>query len=169
MSHVWVGHVSWRCHVSHIWMSSTCCTARHVRGGAICDPSCCLIHMCRVVWFICVQWLMHMCDMTYQYLWRDSLHSAALWGSAICDPSCCSIHTCEMTHAYVWYDSKHVWRDSLRCTAYTGRCYTRPFVLFDSYMWHDSCVWHGSCICVTWLICTAQHIRGGARRDVSRC
>jgi len=60
-----------------------------------------LIHMCDVtrsyVWrdaFICVTWLVHMCDMTHSYVWHDAF-ICVTW----------LIHMCDMTHSYVWRDS----------------------------------------------------------------
>ena len=60
-----------------------------------------LIHMCdkthSYVWhdsFICVTWLIHMCDTTYSYVWRDSF-ICMTW----------LIHMCDTTYSYVWRDS----------------------------------------------------------------
>jgi len=54
-----------------------------------------LIHVCDMtyssVWhdsFMCVTWLIHMCDMTYSYEKHDSF---------TCVP--CSVHVCDMMHA----------------------------------------------------------------------
>jgi len=44
--------------------------------------------------FVCVTWLIHMCDMTHSYGWR---------GSFICVPW--RIHTRDMTHSYVCHDA----------------------------------------------------------------
>ena len=65
--------------------------------------------------FICVPWLIHMCDMTHSYVWHDSFmcdmtHSYVTW----------RIHTlrvsfiCNMTHSYVT-GLIHVWHDSFMC------------------------------------------------------
>jgi len=44
--------------------------------------------------FICVTWLIHMCDMTHSYVWHDSF---------ICVT--CLIHMCDMPHSHVWHAS----------------------------------------------------------------
>jgi len=58
-----------------------------------------LIHLCDItysfVWhdlFICVAWLVHVCDMTRSCLWRDSF-ICVTW----------LIHVRDMTHSYVWH------------------------------------------------------------------
>jgi len=71
--------------------------------------------------FICVTWLIHMCDMTHSYVWHDSF-ICVTW----------SIHMCDMTHSYVWHDP--------------FICVTWSIHMCD--MTH-SYVWHGSFICVT--------------------
>jgi len=45
--------------------------------------------------FICVTWLIHMCDMTPRYVCRDSLSICVPW----------LIHMCAMTHSYMRHDS----------------------------------------------------------------
>jgi len=87
--------------------------------------------------FICVTWLIHMCDMTHSYVWHDSF---------ICVVSL--TYMCDMTHSYVWRDPficvtwpihmcgithLYVWHDSFICV-------TRLFHRCDmthSYVWHD--------------------------------
>ena len=44
--------------------------------------------------FICVTWLIHMCDKTRSYVWHDSF-VCVTW----------LIRMCDMTHSYVWHDS----------------------------------------------------------------
>jgi len=44
--------------------------------------------------FVCVTWLIQMCDMTHSYVWYDSF---------ICVPRL--IHMCDTTHSYMWHDS----------------------------------------------------------------
>jgi len=90
-----------------------------------------LIHICDMthsyVWhdsFICVTWLIHMCDMTYSYVWHDSF---------ICVT--CHIHMCDMTHSYMWHDS-------FICVTWLIHMCDMTY----SYVWHDSFVY------VTWLI-----------------
>ena len=43
--------------------------------------------------FICVTWLIHMCDMAHSYVWHDPF-ICVTW----------PIHMCDMTHSYVWHD-----------------------------------------------------------------
>jgi len=57
--------------------------------------------------FICVTWLIHMCDMTHSHVWHDSFIRVT-W----------RIHTCDMTHPYVWHDSFNVWHDSFISVTY---------------------------------------------------
>jgi len=132
-------------------------------------------YRCPLSSFLCVTWLIHMCDMTHSYVWHDSF-LCVTW----------RIHMCGMTHSYVWYDSficviwimhmcdmmhSCVWHDSLICVTWLIRICD----MTHSYAWHDSfiCVirlihmcdfthfyvWHDSCICVTWLIykCDMSH------------
>jgi len=104
--------------------------------------------------FLCVTWLVHMCDMTRSYVWHDSFLCVTYL-----------VHMWDMTYSYVWQAS------SLRVTC-----------LIESYVWHDSSIfatwlihmcdglcqmydmtlsdlWHESFICVTWLIhvCDMTH------------
>jgi len=46
--------------------------------------------------FICVTWLIHMCDMTHSYVVHDSF---------ICNDEINLHHTCDMTHSYMWHDA----------------------------------------------------------------
>jgi len=111
----------------------------------VCD----MTHSC--VWhdsFICVTWLIHMCDMTNSYV-------------------------CDMTHSCVWSVScSFVWHDSFGAR-HLEKVVVR--VTWLTYVWHDSiicvrwlihvcdmthpCVWHDVFICVTWLIhmCDMTH------------
>ena len=73
--------------------------------------------------FICVTWLIHMCDMTNSYVWHDSF-ICVTW----------LIHMCDMPHSYVWHDS--------------SICVT--WLIHTCDMTH-SYVWHYSCIYVIWL------------------
>ena len=100
-----------------------------------------LIHMCDVThsyvwrdWFICLTWLIHMCDMTDSYVWHDSF-ICVTW----------LIHMCDVTHSYVRHDS------FICVTWLLQRCdVTHSYGdMTDSYVRRDSF------ICVTWLI----HIR----------
>ena len=81
--------------------------------------------------FICVTWLIHMCDMTHSYVWHDTF-ICVTW----------LIHICDMTHSYVWHDS------FICVTWHIHMC-----DMTHSYVWHDAF------ICVTWLIhmCGVAH------------
>ena len=120
----WVMSHIWKSRVAHI--NESCCTiagraaaewqahgaiTRHENGATkrlarldtggssfICVTW--LIHMCDMthshVWhgaFICVTWLIHMCDMMNSYVWHDAIIFVT-W----------LIHMCDMTHSYVWPD-----------------------------------------------------------------
>jgi len=84
--------------------------------------------------FICVIWLIHVCDMTHSYVWRASFIRVT-W----------LIHVYDMTHSYVWHDwfvYVYMWHDSFICVTWLiHMCdMTHPYV------------WHDVSICVTWLI-----------------
>ena len=86
-------------------------------------------HMWHVtyVWhdsYICVTWLIHMCEMTHSYVWHDWFIRVT-WLT----------HVCDMTHLYGCHD----W--FIRVTWLIHKCGMT-----------DSCVCHDSFICVTWLI-----------------
>jgi len=92
-----------------------------------------LIHMCDVthsyVWrdsFICVTWLIHRCDMTHSCVWHDSFIGVT-W----------LIHMCDVTHSYVW-------RDSFICV--TWLCIAQVY-----YWWGWEAV-RDSFLHVTWLV-----------------
>ena len=136
------------------------------------------IHVYRHDSFICVTWLIHMCDVTHSYKWHGPfifktwlLYKWETW----------LIHTCDMTHSYVWHDSfiqatrpfhvyRHDWficerHDSFTCVTWLMHISdtTLSCVRHDSFICerHDSfiCidmthsyVWHDSSICVTRLL-----------------
>ena len=88
--------------------------------------------------FVCVPWLIHMCDMTHSYVRHDSFmcdmtHSHVRHDSFIC--ATWLIHMCDMTYLCLWHDS--------------FICVTWLIHMCD--MTH-SYVWHDSFMCVTWLI-----------------
>ena len=103
--------------------------------------------------FICVTWVIHMCDMTHSHSWHVSF---------MCVTGL--MYTCVTTYS-------HVWRFSFFCV--TKRILTCD--MSDAYMWHDSfmcvawlfhvcdmtpsCVWHDSFMCVTWClhVCDMTH------------
>jgi len=105
--------------------------------------------------FVCVQWFIHMCDMTH------TSDSARLWHTS---SSCVSwlIHMCDMTHSYVWHDSficlkclihmfemphSHVCHDSFICSAW--RIHVCRDALNTGHLWHY--------LLVTWLDMTHSH------------
>ena len=81
------------------------------------------------VWhtFVCVTWLIHMCDKTHSYVWHDSFicvtwlihmydttHSCHTYEWQICGTWLTLLR--DMPHSYVWYDSsmshmndEHTW------------------------------------------------------------
>jgi len=109
--------------------------------------------------FICVPWLIRMCDMTHPYVWHDSfvrvtwlIHTSYDW----------FIRMFDMTHSYVWHDS------FICVTWLIGMCdmthshvkrliYNRGHALLSALIVHmcdmtHPYVQHDSSICVTWLI-----------------
>jgi len=68
--------------------------------------------------FICVMWLMHMCDMTHSYMGHDSF-ICMTWLS----------HMCNMTHSCVWHDS------FIRATRHFHKC---------DQLWRDVLPWAGN-------------------------
>jgi len=94
-------------------------------------PSPALIRLFDVTHALCLTCLIHMCDMTHQYLWHDSFTCVT------CLTHICAwlTHMCGMTHS-------HVWHDSLTCVAW---------LISMCHMTHSH-AGHDSFICVTWLI-----------------
>jgi len=96
--------------------------------------------------FICVTWLIHMCDMTHSYVWHDSSNGCS-WlyenGSFTCVTWL--IHMCDMTHPMdvvrcMGMTHSYVWHDSFVCVTWL----IHMCDMTHSYVWHDSF------ICVTW-------------------
>ena len=79
---------------------------------------CCLLH------YVCVTWLIRMCDMTHSYVWCDL---RVTWLP----------HVCNMTHPCVW--NSNVWHE-------TESCVTFLCEVTHSYVWHHLFTR------VTWLI-----------------
>ena len=79
---------------------------------------CCLFH------YVCVTWLIRMCDMTHSYVWCDL---RVTWLP----------HVCNMTHPCVW--NSNVWHE-------TESCVTFLCEVTHSYVWHHLFTR------VTWLI-----------------
>jgi len=109
--------------------------------------------------FICVTWLIHMCDMTHSYVWHDSFICVTWF-----------IHKCDMTHSYVQHDAFicvtwriHIWD-------MTHSHVRHASLMSHSYMWHDSFIC-GTCLsfmCVTWLIHMRHHAIGHWGERMSR-
>jgi len=116
--------------------------------------------------FICVTWLIHMCDMTHSYVWHDAF-ICVTW----------LIHMRGMTHSYVWHDSficvtwlihmcgmthSYVWHDSFICVTWL----IHMCDMTHSYVWHDSfiCVPNASCqkyiahVWHAWFVCVSRLI-----------
>ena len=97
--------------------------------------------------FMCVTWLIHMCDMNYSYAWHDMSESWYCRTANVCETW--RIYMCDMTHSYVRQDS--------------FICETWPIHMWDmthSYKWHDSFICETWLIHVTWLIptCDTTHL-----------
>jgi len=95
-----------------------------------------LIHVCDMtlsdVWhyvFICITWRIHMCDMPHSDVWHASFrrvtHSYVWHASFICVT--CLIHMCDIPHSYVWHDS-------FICVT----CLIHMCDMPHSYVWHAS-------------------------------
>ena len=125
MSHIWFTHMNESCHtcewvMSHIWMSHV----THMNVTAL--P----IRMTFI--FMCVIWLIHMCDMTYPYVGHNS-----------------QILLCNMTHSYVRHDP-FIFVTRLNYTWDT----THSYVRHDSFIrvtWLIHTCDMTRFICVTWL------------------
>jgi len=146
-------------------MSKTCMIyVTHIRVAHSVNEPCCtyqwvMSHTWMTyssVWhdsFICVTWLIHLCDMTPSSVWHDSF-ICVTW----------LLHLCDMTHSSVWHDSficvtwllhlcdmtpSSVWHDSFICMT---------FLVHLCDMTRSS-VWNDSFICVTFLVhlCDMTH------------
>jgi len=93
---IWIPYMSHVTYVYHIWIPP--CTSQQ-RVAPSCHTYECetriewtrRIHMCDMtysyVWhdvFICVTWRIHMCDMTYSYVWHDVKTRNENWVKEIC-------------------------------------------------------------------------------------
>jgi len=101
--------------------------------------------------FICVTWLIHMCDMTHSYVWHDSF-ICVTW----------RIHMYDMTHSHVWNNSficapwlthmcdtthSHWWHIPCPMSCDTTHSYMCDMTL--SHAWHIACTSHMRIIHVT--------------------
>ena len=108
--------------------------------------------------FICVTWLVHMCDMTRSYVFHNefTIHMCALY----------LVHMCDMTRLRAWHDSfisatTH-FISQLLIVRYCQLCTNTPCVtwLIHTCDMTRSCMWHVSFICVTWIfhVCDTTHL-----------
>ena len=119
--------------------------------------------------FICVTWLIHMCDMTHSYVWHDSF-ICVTWLIRMCDVTeficgtwlnrmCVGVEKQRLRRA------NHPWHDSFVCAVKLIRmrdlthlyvCRPRTAVVSkrrSPVTWLHSYVCHVSFVRVTWLIC----------------
>ena len=146
--------------------------------------------------FICVTWLIQMCDVTHSDVWRDSFRCVT-WLIQMCDVTHSDVwhdafqHAswCDMTHSYVWHDSfaceswlihlrdmvhSKVWRDSFLCVTYViHMCRRDAFLCVTGLNYMDvvphSHVWRDLFICVTWLIHMCNTNYSEMHYDLSTC
>jgi len=105
--------------------------------------------------FICVTWLIQMCDMTHSCVWRDAF---------VCVSWLIHVWLCDMQgvcHALVSHTKllpySHVCHDSFICV---------PWLIHICDMTH-SYVWHDSFMCVPWLIRNKCDMQRGCVNHVS--
>jgi len=92
--------------------------------------------------FICVTWLIHMCDMTHPYV-------CDLTYAYVCDLT--HVYLWGMTHPYVYHDSFIFMRhDSFICVTWLIHIY-EAWLIHKGNMTHLH-VWPDLFVCVTWLI-----------------
>ena len=72
--------------------------------------------------FARVVWLIHMCDVTYSYVWHDTFIRVT-W----------HIHMCDMTHS-------HVWHDSFTCVTWHHACNTYVLMRAMTHTYALQCV-----------------------------
>jgi len=91
--------------------------------------------------FLCVTWLIHMCDVTHSHV-RQETFIIETWHISHTSARPCSVAAlCDMTQSYVRHDL-------FLCVTWLN-----PMCdMTHSYVWHDPF------ICVTWLICETRNL-----------
>ena len=144
--------------------------------------------------FICVTWLIYLCDITHSHVWHGSLMCATriqmsdmthsftcviwiylrvwhdsftishMWHAAFIGATCL-IHTCDMTHSHVWHDSLMAFAMLLDSSI----CVTWLIRVCD--ITHSAVfpTWHESSSCVTWLIPSRDMTHSSVWHDVFTC
>ena len=103
--------------------------------------------------FLCVTWLIRMCDMTNSYVWHmcDMTYSCVF-----------SLRSARPLRRNLWL----TWHDSFMCVTWLMHCVTQLLLMRDKT---HSCAWHDSFLNVTWMILTCsswgQHALSGATCD----
>jgi len=136
----------------YVWRDSCMCFL-HLRSSNLSHKK--HFNVCPYVWcdsFVCVTWLIHMCDMT---------HSCDLyiWGAANCRVRSASmyVHTCDVTRSYMWWlihtcdmtHSRVVYiYGAASCRVRSASLYVHACDVTRPFVWRDSFTR------VTWLIHT---------------
>ena len=95
--------VTWRIHTLGIHMCEEGpCSASASTGHS---------YVCRDAYIHWATRLIHMCDMTHTYVCHDAF-ICVTWLIHICDMTTWRTHVCDMTHAYVWHDAFKCGNDS---------------------------------------------------------
>jgi len=146
--------VTWRiCDMAYLYVWHDSCTCHLFCKQRPWNDTCDMIHS-----FICVTWLLHICDMTHSICDMTHLH---MWHDS------CILHTPRSlvhTHTHTHKHTHGVCLD-ITCDSYTHKSYVwiDSFIyvvwlihicdMIHSYMWHDSFT------NVTWLIhkCDMTH------------
>jgi len=169
MTHSYMWHDSSKCAFQSIWCDMTYSYVHgRIHSQVWHDSSKCAFpyNMTR---FLCVTWLIHICDMTHSPVWHDSFLKGDITHSHMWhDSSKCAFQSiwCDMTYSYV-HGRIHsqVWHDSSKCAFPHNMtrflCVTWLIHICDmthSPVWHDSFLkgdmthshmWHDSFICVS--------------------
>ena len=130
MPHMWrrLGHWGGRHHVTHDSSEQESCEWV-MSYSYVCHDS-----------FMCVTWLIHMCDMTHSCVWHDSF-ICVTW----------LIHVCDMTHSYMkWWGLRLRTHLSIyHCTHINESRHTYEWVMSHMWMSHGTHV-NESCHTYEW-------------------